>query len=375
MAVQPKKVICTFPDWAGYRPGAGKFVPTDIEASLCTHIVYAFAKLNEATNTIEIADNWADIGEHFYQQVVALTTKDRKVLLSIGGYNDSQGSKYSVMIADSKTRKAFVKSVVAFLTLYGFDGLNFDWEYPGCPQNSCNQPDDKKNFVSLIEELGTALHGQGLLLSVATSANPHTIEYGLDLTGLAPHLDWFTLMTLDYHGNWDHYTAHASPLYDYPGSGNPAFNLNYTVHYFLDHGVDKTKIVVDIPLYGHSYTLSDVSQHGLGAPTTGEGGNSGPYTRTRGTLAYYEICEMVSEEHWTVVQDPENRTGPYAYAVNQWVSYDDPASVGRKAQYILDNDLAGAMVWDVSNDDFHASCSDVRNPLITAISTKLMGQE
>merc|ERR1711962_1199114 len=255
---QPKKVICTFPDWAGYRPGIGKFVPANIEPERCTHIVYAFAKLDEATNTIAVADNWADIGEHFYQQVVGLKYDryvNRKILLSIGGYNDSKGYKYSVMIADSKTRNIFVDSVVAFLKKYGFDGLNFDWEYPGCPQNTCNQPDDKENFVKLVEELGTALHGEGLLLSVATSANPHTIEYGLDLTGLAPHIDWFTVMTLDYHGSWDRYTAHASPLYDYPGSGNYAYNLNYTVHYFLDHGVDKTKIVVDIPFYGHSYTL------------------------------------------------------------------------------------------------------------------------
>merc|ERR1712180_270007 len=157
---QPKKVICTFPDWAGYRPGIGKFVPANIEPERCTHIVYAFAKLDEATNTIAVADNWADIGEHFYQQVVGLKYDryvNRKILLSIGGYNDSKGYKYSVMIADSKTRNIFVDSVVAFLKKYGFDGLNFDWEYPGCPQNT--------------------------------------------------HIDWFTVMTLDYHGSWDRYTA------------------------------------------------------------------------------------------------------------------------------------------------------------------------
>jgi len=368
-----KKVICYFPDWAGYRLGAGKFVPSNIDASLCTHIVYAFAKL-DVTN-IAVADTWADIGEHFYQQVLALEylTKDKKVMISIGGYNDST-EKYSLMIADATSRKAFVDSVLAFCKLYGFSGLNIDWEYPGCPQSNCNQPADKKNFVSLVEELGTALHKEGLLLSVATSANPGIMEYGLDLAGLDPHLDWFTLMTLDYHGQWDHFTGHVAPIYDYPGSGNPTFNLNYTVHYFLDQGIDKTKIVLDMPLYGRTFTLTDPSQHGLGASTTGQGGDPGPYTNVRGTRAYYEICGLVlDKQQWTVVQDSQHRMGPYAYFDNQWISYDDADSLGLKAQYILDNDLAGAMLWDISFDDFDGTCGDGKNPLINVISKKLMG--
>jgi len=29
--------------WAQYRPDGGKFLPENLDASLCTHIIYAFA--------------------------------------------------------------------------------------------------------------------------------------------------------------------------------------------------------------------------------------------------------------------------------------------------------------------------------------------
>ena len=35
------------------------------------------------------------------------------------------------MVSDPEKRGAFVKSVLSLLTEYDFDGLDFDWEYPG----------------------------------------------------------------------------------------------------------------------------------------------------------------------------------------------------------------------------------------------------
>ena len=34
--------------WAQYRPDGGKFLPENLDASLCTHIIYAFAVLNNS---------------------------------------------------------------------------------------------------------------------------------------------------------------------------------------------------------------------------------------------------------------------------------------------------------------------------------------
>ena len=45
--------------------------------------------------------------------------------------------------------------------------------------------------------------------------------------------------------------------------------------------------------------------------------------------------------------------GPYAYKGDQWVGYDTIDYVKEKAKYILDNELGGAMFWDLSTDDFN----------------------
>jgi chitinase len=43
-----------------------------------------------------------------------------------------------------------------------------------------------------------------------------------------------------------------------------------------------------------------------------------------------------------------------------------------KTQYVLDEQLGGAMVWDISTDDFHNKCGDGANPLMTTISEKVL---
>ena len=54
------KVVCYFTNWAWYRPEAGKFQPRDIEASLCSHIIYGFSVLDPTSLTITPHDSWAD---------------------------------------------------------------------------------------------------------------------------------------------------------------------------------------------------------------------------------------------------------------------------------------------------------------------------
>ena len=71
LAERDPQVFCYMTSWSQKRPGAGKFTPEDVDATLCTHIVYAFATLKN--HKLSAAD---DKDGEMYERVVALREKN-----------------------------------------------------------------------------------------------------------------------------------------------------------------------------------------------------------------------------------------------------------------------------------------------------------
>ena len=93
----------------------------------------------------------------------------------------------------------------------------------------------------------------------------------------------------DYHGNWDGRTGHVAPLYANSWTRSEAVNnnVNYTISHLIQAGADRKKLIVGIPLYGQTFTLSDKEDNRMYASTKGPG-MAGHFTRTSGFLPYYE---------------------------------------------------------------------------------------
>ncbi|CAH0555523.1 unnamed protein product [Brassicogethes aeneus] len=368
------KVVCYFTNWAWYRQGDGKYLPSDIDASLCTHIAYGFAVLDANTLTLKPHDTWADIDNDFYKKVTDLRSKGVKVVLALGGWNDSLGNKYSRLVNDPGARSRFIQHAMQFIEKWNFDGLDLDWEYPKCWQVDCNKgpASDKQGFAALVTELSNAFKPKGLLLSSAVSPSKAVIDAGYDVPTLSNHFDWIAVMTYDFHGHWDKQTGHVAPLYYYPGDTYDYFNANFTINYWIEKGASPKKLVMGMPLYGQSFSLADTSKLGLNEKTYGPG-EAGEFTRAGGFLAFYEICERVKRGGWTVKRDPLGRIGPYAYRGNQWVSYDDVSEIKRKSQLVKDLGLGGGMVWALDLDDFRNKCGCGKHPLLKAMNRELRG--
>ena len=53
-------MVCYYENWAQYRPGVQAMRPKDIDPYLCTHIVYAFARVVD--NEL-LTYEWNDFGK------------------------------------------------------------------------------------------------------------------------------------------------------------------------------------------------------------------------------------------------------------------------------------------------------------------------
>ncbi|KAM7354055.1 chitinase 10 [Cochliomyia hominivorax] len=365
------KVVCYFTNWAWYRQGGGKFLPEDIDAELCSHIVYGFAVLNRQTLTIQPHDSWADLDNKFYERVAAYRKKGTRVTVAIGGWNDSAGDKYSRLVRSAEARARFIRHVMEFIEKYGFDGLDLDWEYPVCWQVDCKKgtADEKEGFSALVRELSKAFKPKGLLLSAAVSPNQKVIDAGYDVPELTKYFDWIAVMAYDYHGQWDKKTGHVAPMYDHP-EGTVGFNANFSINYWLQQGADRSKLIMGMPMYGQSFSLAEAKNHDLNAPTYG-GGEAGEATRARGFLSYYEICSYIRNKGWNVVRDARGRMGPYAFHRDQWVSFDDAPMIRHKSEYVKAMGLGGAMIWALDLDDFKNDCNCESYPLLKTINRVL----
>lgn len=140
------KIVCYYTNWSQYRTKLGKFLPEDIPADLCTHIIFAFGWLKKGKlSSFESNDETKDGTPGFYARVTGLKKANPKlkVLLAIGGWSFGT-QKFKEMSATRYARQTFIYSAIPFLRARNFDGLDMDWEYP-------KGTDDKKNFVLLLK--------------------------------------------------------------------------------------------------------------------------------------------------------------------------------------------------------------------------------
>uniref|UniRef100_A0A8W7Q0X0 GH18 domain-containing protein n=1 Tax=Anopheles coluzzii TaxID=1518534 RepID=A0A8W7Q0X0_ANOCL len=130
-------------------------------------------------------------------------------------------------------------------------------------------------------------------------------------------------------------------------------NINTSVHYWLSAGLDKSKLILGLPTYGHSFTLVNPFNTRIGAPASSYG-----RVGTFGFASYSETCWFRRYNIYVhQVYDVES-CSPYLYAGSEWISYEDERSLECKAKYIKAHGFGGAMIFSLNTDDFGSYCAD-----------------
>ena len=153
------------------------FTPDQIPLGIYTHINYAFASIDPSSFQVVAMDSFTGT---LYPQIIALKGKDPglKIWISIGGwsFNDPgpTANTFSTLASSIEAQNEFFASLISFMSNYGFDGVDLDWEYPVAPERGGNEA-DFANLPTFLRNLRNALNSSGFLFGLSiTLVSPRT---------------------------------------------------------------------------------------------------------------------------------------------------------------------------------------------------------
>lgn len=273
-----------------------------------------------------------------------------KLLPSIGGWNDSYN--FAGIAADPAKRQTFIDDCISLIVTYDFDGIDMDWEYPGFEPNG-GTPNDKENFTIFMQEIRDALDehenqtGNEYLLTSCFSADIARMQ-DIEWENILPLIDMVNLMAYDFHGSWDAESNFNAPLYS-PMVGNPEWCTSEAFYNLTDEfNVPAEKINIGIAFYGKS--LANCTE--LYGPHTGYDGAT--FWEDEGQPLYYNILKKM--DLFNYFWDDQVKC-PYLLgnSINTFVTYENPLSIAYKANFVVENNAKGVIIWEITGDYLETS--------------------
>ncbi len=377
-------VAAYFPEWGIY----GRDVQiADVPADQLTHLIYAFARIGP-DGRMALFDSYAATEKRFtdsgdavggnadswyyppedarasqsvwgnFNQIAELKEiyPHLRTSIAVGGWTLS--GNFSTTLDTAEEREVFTDSVVDFLTTYTmFDGVDFDWEYPGgggLESNSVSSTDGV-NYVATLQLLRSKLDalgedlGRRYQISVASAAGVDKIP-SFHLSEMKEFVDFFNLMAYDFHGTWEASTGHQAPL-----MGDPiGYDIATAVDRYLQAGVAPSQIVLGAPAYTRAWSGVQSSPDDYGIEDFGYGDSAGgaaPGTFESGVYDYKDVLAQFRAGGWKLIWD-DNAQAAYLWnpAEQIFSSFETPATIALKSAWAQEKGLGGMMFWDLSND-------------------------
>jgi len=354
-----------------------------VDGKLCTHIVLAFARVDSLGNLTLAREG--DVTYLLEVREFKRRFPGVKVMISV--YNAPDQNSGLVRAANVvEYRQRFSRSVIEFLQRFYLDGIDLDWEFSSFASPFVAREHERIGLIKLMQTLRTSMvenffdrqvneqhqhpatqnyintnqtNQNNLvephLLTVAVAGQDTVFKSGYELKQAANLCDWLNVMCYDYF----HFKAYApftgpnSPLQPIVDSYVPILSrlsVSWTLSRLLEEQIPNDKIVLGIPTYARAYKL--MFKNTQPAPFSLAIGIKGGQ-RSEEHLDYREICDILKRPDTVVEFDARARV-PYLLTDEgyTWISYESPQSVREKVRFVLQNNLAGYMTWDLNSDDF-----------------------
>jgi len=282
--------------------------------SKITHVIYAFAYINGSTFEVYIdkAEKLRLLSDYLKRDYPEV-----KLMLSVASAPENDG--FCDTAHSEERRVRFAEQCVAFMTEYGLDGMDIDWEYPaysGMGRKICSScaSDHEKLLAVLRDKMP-----KDAILSFA-GANSSMLLNKYKNRKLAKIVDFVNVM-----------------LYDFAldNNGNFGYTKNIMFEYNLA-GYSKEQLNFGLPFYGRSKNKD------LDYPS------------------YSDICARIERGEGEFI---EKRNTSILRLSGGDVSFDSKEKISSKVKYVKERGYGGVFCW-------HLAC-DRDGELMTIIAAEL----
>jgi spore germination protein YaaH len=248
---------------------------------------------------------------------------------------------FHTLLLSPDAEKTMTASLVQQAKLYGYSGIQFDFEDISWT--------DRDALSALVKQSADALHAAGLQLSIATVPNapgyPGASAFArwiyadwrgaYDLKALAQSVDLICLMTYDQHTRW---TA-PGPVAGWQWTID---NLNYALEM-----VPPQKLSLGIPLYGYHWFAGDPVVKGAVADQD-KPNISADY------ISQPDAMLLAQEYNGTPQWDPVDHTAWFYFyrdQMREWVFYTDARTFEDRYKLAQQHGLEGFCSWVLGTED------------------------
>lgn len=292
-----KPIIAVYPTWS-----VNSLAVENIPWNSFSHIAIPFILPNPDGS---IYTNEVD---KIIPEIVAEAHKrTKKVYVSIGGATGYQLDSFQIIASDDKILETFVKNINEYVSKYSIDGIDIDWEFwtkQDIDRVGGNDPVESKLLVKLLSELRSSLP-KSVDLTVDVFAGSWKGEQYLK--EIQNYVTYVVLMSYDFTGAWPQSEIKHHSDYE---------TFKASINFFIDRGFDKKKMIVGTPFYGIQFH---------------DGKN-----------------EKISHIPYKDILNNGNIENTF---------YETPSLIRKKSEYIVKNDLAGIMFFELTQDEINSPYS------------------
>ncbi|KAJ8701201.1 hypothetical protein PTI98_000015 [Pleurotus ostreatus] len=280
--------------YAGFgdrRPCGINIAPDDIDWTPYTHVHFAFATITQGLQIPQYLLELDDADVPLLKRLVAQKGNhpQLKVIIAVGGwdFSESQPTRdlFSLVISSAPNRNTFITSVASFLSEFGVDGIDIDFEYPGAIERNAPAT-DTPNLTAFFKDLRTALPTQ--IISCAAPAGYWFLQ-GFEINKITSSVSYINMMSYDYHGQWDTNVAGQDPV---TNPHTSILDMRDSALLYVRAGIDLSMVNLGLAFYARTYQLANSGCKGYGCTMVG-GGAPGPCSAAAGILTQFEVDALV----------------------------------------------------------------------------------